>query len=113
MASGRGVGKLGESQPRIREVLKRYPKLRGYRFTEVEVDFVIVNLQRLEKAFAAGETVNPTRLLEKRVIRTIRGRVPKVKILGTGELTKALNVEGCMVSESVKAKIVKAGGKVS
>ncbi|MBI2113428.1 MAG: hypothetical protein HYT50_02525 [Candidatus Wildermuthbacteria bacterium] len=33
MSSGRGGQKLGASQPRIREVLKRYPKLRGYRFS--------------------------------------------------------------------------------
>jgi ribosomal protein L15 len=37
---------------------------------------------------------------------------PKVKILGNGELSIALSVEGCVVSATAKAKIEKAGGSV-
>jgi large subunit ribosomal protein L15 len=36
-----------------------------------------------------------------------------VKILSNGEVTKAIAVEGLKVSAGAKAKIEKAGGKVS
>ena len=38
----------------------------------------------------SGENVNPQVLLEKRMIRRIKGRLPQIKILGDGKLTKAL-----------------------
>lgn len=112
MSSGFGIGKLGSSQPRTREVLKRYPKLRGYRFQGVGSASVIVSLQRIEKAFKSGDRVNPEALLEHKLVRTIKGKKPEVKILGQGELTKALTIEGCAVSKSVKAAVEKAGGSV-
>ena len=36
-----------------------------------------------------------------------------MKILGDGELTKALKFSGCFVSSSAKAKIEKAGGSIT
>jgi len=38
--------------------------------------------------------------------------MPKVKILGKGEITKAINIEDCLISKSAKEKIKKAGGHV-
>ena len=110
-SSGFGVGKPGASQPRIREVLKKYPKLRGYRFESGSFTQV-VNLKVLEKKFKKGDTVNPLALLEKRIIHRIEGSMPQVKILGTGELTKALAFNSCKVSLAAKAKIEKAGGTI-
>jgi len=45
----------------------------------------------------------------------IVGKAParSVKILGDGELTKAITVRGCIVSGSARAKIEKAGGTVT
>ena len=43
---------------------------------------------------------------------TFEGNIPQVKILGTGEITKKVFVEGCRISESAKVKIEKAGGTV-
>jgi len=71
-----------------------------------------LNLVELEKNFSAGELVTPESLLEKRLIRRIKGKVPEVKILGKGEIKKALIVKGCQLSKSAKEKIEKAGGKV-
>jgi len=51
-------------------------------------------------------------LIEKRLIRRIRGRLPKVKILGQGKLTKKLIIEGCQASKQAKEKIEKAGGSI-
>jgi len=99
-------------KPAIRELIKRYPKLRGYRFKPVELKPAIVNLDTLEKKFKSGEIVNPRILLEKKLIRRIKGRIPKVKILAKGKLTKALTIEGCLVSKSAEEIIKKAGGTI-
>ncbi len=98
--------------PVIRELIKRYPKLRGYRFKKHEGNLVIVNVGILEERFGSSEIVTPKLLLERKIIRRIKGKVPKVKILGKGELTKKLIIENCEVSKVAKEKIEKAGGKV-
>jgi len=51
-------------------------------------------------------------LLEKKIIRKIKGKLPEVKILGKGKITKKLTVEGCELSKTAKEKIEKAGGSV-
>jgi len=51
-------------------------------------------------------------LLEKKIIRRIKGKVPKVKILGEGKITKALTVEDCLISKQAREKIEKAGGTI-
>ncbi|MFA5249372.1 MAG: uL15 family ribosomal protein [Candidatus Paceibacterota bacterium] len=100
-------------QPVIRELIKRYPKLRGYRFgTGKKEDFVVVNLDVLEKNFDQKSIVSPEKLLEKGLVRKLFNRVPGVKILGKAELTKVLIVENCFVSKGAKELIEKAGGQV-
>lgn len=98
-------------KPIIREILKKYPKLRGYRF-KAKRDYCIVNLREIERKFESGEKVSPITLVEKRVIRRIGGKIPKVKILSKGELTKSLVFENCLFSQKAKEKIEKAGGKI-
>ncbi|MFH1582580.1 MAG: uL15 family ribosomal protein [bacterium] len=100
--------------PDIRELVKRYPKLRGYRFKPVTKLFnvAVLNLDVLEKHFEAGEKINSEILSKKGLVRKIGGRIPKIKILGTGEIKKALVFENCLVSKSAKEKIEKAGGKI-
>jgi large subunit ribosomal protein L15 len=96
--------------PVIRGLIKRYPKLKGYRFSASpeKSKIVVLNLDKLDKKFNSGETVNPQTLLEKKLIRRIKGKVPQVKILGTGKLTKPIRVEGCQMSEQAEEKIKKA-----
>jgi len=99
-------------QPIIRSLIKRYPKLRGYKFKPLELKPIIINTEILEKKFKAGDKINPQVLLEKNLIRKIKGRIPKVKILGKGKLTKSLTIENCLISKQAGEKIKKAGGKV-
>lgn len=99
-------------KPAIRELIKRYPKLRGYKFKKIGLKPTIVNLQTLEKKFKSGEIVNPKVLLEKKLIPRIKGRIPQVKILGEGKLTKKLTIEGCQISKQAKEKIEKVGGSI-
>ena len=115
--SGRGLkgqrSRAGRKfKPAIRELIKRYPKLRGYKFKRIRPKPAVVNIEMLENKFKAADTVSPKVLIEKRVIRRIKGRLPKVKILGRGKLTKKLTIEGCQVSKQAKEKLEKAGGQV-
>ncbi len=84
---------------------RRLPK-RG--FTNIfRVEFQTVNLDRLAKLEGVS-VVNPEVLHQNRAIR--KKHAP-VKILGTGELMKALEVHAHSFSKSAKEKIEKAGGK--
>ena len=116
--SGRGTkgqnARAGhKKRPDVREKLKKLPKLRGYAFASIEKKSLVVNVSALEALFAAGDTVNPTTLRERGAIRARKGSTPVVKILGDGDLTKKLTVNGCMVSASARSKIEKAGGTVA
>ena len=105
-------------QPVIRELIKKYPKLRGYRFKSKitpggqKSKIAILNLDILGEKFTSREKINPKTLLEKKIIRRIKGKVPKVKILGEGKITKALTVEDCLISKQAREKIEKAGGTI-
>ena len=92
-------------RPEIRDFIKKIPKKRGYRFKSIKEKPEIVNLRDLEKFFNDGELVSPETLLEKGLVARIKGKVPAVKILGSGELKKRLKIENCFMSESVKRAI--------
>lgn len=116
--SGRGgkgqTARAGNKRrPEMRDIIKKIPKLRGYKFASIEVDSLPVNLDSLEKAFSAGETVTPAILVEKKVVNTKNGRTAMIKILGRGTITKKLTISGCAVSASAKEAIEKAGGSVA
>ncbi len=98
--------------PIIRELIKRYPKLKGYRAFVLENEFQVVNLNTLEKQVKDGDVVNPENLVKKNVVKMVKGKLPQVKILGMGAFTKKVIVTGCKISKSAKAAIEKAGGSV-
>ncbi len=115
--SGRGVkgqkSRAGRQMvPSIRQLVKKYPKLRGYRFKPVKSKPEIISLETLEEKFEKGDIASPKILLEKKLISKIKDRIPEVKILAKGKLTKKLTVKDCLVSKSAKEKIEKAGGSV-
>jgi len=119
--SGRGMkgqkSRAGRRfKPAIRELIKRYPKLRGYKFkSKAQIsksETVVLNLDILEKKFDSEAKITPETLIQSGVIRKIKGRIPKVKILARGELTKKLIIENCGISKQAKEKIEKAGGAV-
>ncbi|MCI2046422.1 MAG: 50S ribosomal protein L15 [Faecalibacterium sp.] len=71
-------------------------------------EYATVNVGVLDAKYNAGETVDAESLKAKGILKkTLDG----VKILGNGELTKALNVKVAAYSASAKEKIEKAGGK--
>ena len=114
--SGRGTkgqnARAGhKKRPEIRDMIKKLPKLRGYRFNSRTAKPAPVNVGALN-IFTVGTVVNPALLLASGLIHQVGGTLPKVKILGTGELSIKLTVESCVVSASAKAKIEKAGGVI-
>ncbi len=86
---------------------RRLPK-RGFSNEPFKVTYEVVNVGSLD-AFEAGTVVTPELLEESRVCKNA---VKGVKVLGLGEITKALTVRAHKVSESAKQKIEAAGGKV-
>lgn len=118
--SGRGgkgqTARAGhKKRPELRDFIKRIPKLRGRGVNQNKSPNerpVIINLGDLESIFKSGQTVSPQTLIENKLISTSDGRIPRVKILGSGEFTQKINIEGCEVSASVRSKIEKIGGTV-
>lgn len=121
--SGRGgkgqTARAGHKiRPEVRDLIKKLPKRRGHgknRARTVRANRItisVVNLAALEAAYTAGETVSSASLLAKGLVRRAKGRVPVVKILGTGSLTKQLVVKGCALSTSARAAILAAHGTI-
>lgn len=87
---------------------RKFPK-RGFSNFKFRTEYEVVNLADLEKFFDNGATVNRESLIAQHLIC---GAVPSLKVLGAGELKKKLNVTAHAFSDSAKAAIEKAGGKV-
>jgi large subunit ribosomal protein L15 len=85
---------------------RRMPK-RGFN-NIFKKEYVVLNVRDLER-FENGAIVSYESLFESGLIKTVKDGV---KILGTGELTKALTVKVDKVSQAAADKIVAAGGKV-
>ena len=102
--AGRGMrpGFEGGQMP----LQRRIPK-RGF-VNIFRTELAIVNVAKLEKYFEAGETVTVEALVEKGLVKKV---LDGVKVLGNGDITKALTVQANAFSESAKAKIEAAGGK--
>jgi len=87
-------------------LIKRLPHRRG--FTNIfRVEYAAVNVKQLER-FAAGTEVTPEFL---RAMGIVKAKRP-VKILGDGQLTKALVVRAHKFSPAARQKIEAAGGSV-
>src|SRR4051812_25471533 len=72
------------------------------------VHYAPVNVADLN-IFDAGSVIDEAELRQQRIVR---GRWDGVKILGEGELTRALTVKVHAISGSAREKIEKAGGTV-
>jgi len=102
--SGGGVrpGFEGGQNPIYRRISKR-----GFT-NEVKVEYSIVNIKDLERVFNDGDSVCPTCMKEKGLVK----KTDSVKILGVGALTKKLTVKAHKFSATAKEAIEKAGGTI-
>ncbi len=115
--SGRGTkGQLARAghkkRPELRDIIKKLPKRRGYRFASIFEKPETVSLDDIERLFEAGETANPKSLIKAGLVNFQKGKMPKVKILSGNSLSKKLFVSGCLVSANARELIEKAGGSV-
>jgi large subunit ribosomal protein L15 len=85
---------------------RRLPK-RGF-FNKFAAKVVEVNLRDLNR-FDAGSVVDAQALAEAGLIK---GAFDRIKVLGQGELTRALTVKVDRISSGAKAKVEAAGGTV-
>jgi len=86
----------------------RLPKLRGFR-NRFKTTYQVVNLDTISELFPEGGTVGVEDLVAKGAVR----KNQPVKVLGTGEITVAVQVTGVRFSGSAKEKIEAAGGSIA
>jgi large subunit ribosomal protein L15 len=112
--AGRGhKGQRSRSGAKIRHhfeggqtpLFRRLPK-KGFNSPD-HVEFNVVNVASLEKAFNANDVVDVESLRAKKLIG--KKELP-LKILGEGEIAKPLKVKAVKFSVCAKEKIEKAGG---
>jgi large subunit ribosomal protein L15 len=112
--AGRGTkGYLARNQKRIGyeggqlPLARRLPKKKGFKNRNRQ-EWAVVNVERLGQRFKKDSTVSPESLKE---VGLVRGRLP-VKVLGRGDLDRALIVQAHAFSATARQKIEKAGGRV-
>jgi|SRR5687768_9178236 large subunit ribosomal protein L15 len=86
----------------------RIPKLRGFK-NPFRVEYQVVNLSRLDELFPEGGSVVVEDLV---AAGAVRAGLP-VKILGTGDISVAVQVSAHAFSASAKEKIAAAGGSTT
>jgi len=97
------IGFEGGQMPLIRRIPKR-----GFNNTAFGTRYIAVNVSDLN-VFDDGANVDETAL---RSVGLANGPGHGIKVLGTGELSKKLNVTASAFSASAKTKIEAKGGKV-
>jgi large subunit ribosomal protein L15 len=120
---GSGLGKTSGRGHKGQKSRSGYTSLRGHEggqmplhrripkrgFTNIfRKEWTTISVERLEERFAAGQTVNLTSLKEAGLVRSV---AHGIKVLGTGEITKALVVAAHRFTEGARKKIEAAGGR--
>jgi len=86
----------------------RLPKLKGFN-NPFKTEFQLVNLDRLNELFPEGGTVGVAELVSKGAVR----KGLPVKVLGTGDVSVAVQVSAHSFSAYAKEKIAAAGGSTT
>ncbi|MFL1381369.1 MULTISPECIES: 50S ribosomal protein L15 [unclassified Nocardiopsis] len=90
-------------------LIRRVPKLKGFSNARFKKTYQVVNLDKLSELFPEGGEVTVQSLVAKGAVR----KNELVKVLGTGEITVAVQVSVDAFSASAKEKITAAGGTVT
>ena len=117
---GSGRGKYSGRGAKGQKSVSGYSSMRGFEGGQMPIhrrlpkrgftnifgkEFAIINLNRLNEL--EGDAFDPGKLLELGVIKKLHDGL---KVLGTGDLTRAINVKAHQFSKSALEKIQKAGG---
>ena len=87
-------------------LVRKLPYRRGFT-NPFRIEYEVVNLDTLGLRFEAGTVITPELLREHGIVS--RGKLP-VKVLGRGEIAKALTVRAHKFSGKAAEKIAAAGG---
>jgi len=119
---GSGRGKFSGRGAKGAKSISGYSRMRGFEggqmplhrrlpkrgFTNIfHKDYAIVNVGNLERL--EGDTFDAAKLLELGVIRKLKHGL---KVLGSGELKRKIQVKANLFSKSAEEKIKAAGGSV-
>jgi large subunit ribosomal protein L15 len=93
---------------------RRLPQARGSSQRALNIgmferEFAVINVGRLETLFGAGDEVTPQILVRMGIVKKLGDGL---RVLGGGEITKALKITAQHVSKTAKDKIEKVGGSV-
>ncbi len=121
--SGRGgkgqTARAGNKRrPEWRDIIKKFPKRRGHGVNRAktvrnQTPAAPVTLEVVEKNFNAGDTVTIAALIQKGIVRRISGKVPPIKVLNRGTLTKKVAFQkGIGASKEAASAIKAAGGTI-
>jgi large subunit ribosomal protein L15 len=117
---GSGRGKTAGRGQKGQKSVSGYGRMRGFEggqmplhrrlpkrgFTNIfKKEYAVVNIGRLGQL--EGDVFNPERLMELGVIKSVHDGL---KVLGSGELTRPLQVSAHLFSKSAQEKIQAAGG---
>ena len=91
----------------LRQAIMRTPKLRG--FKSITPKSAVFNVSDLAVNFKDGSTINLAVLKE---LNLVRNDIKSFKILGNGEISIKVIIDGGFVSKAAKEKIEKAGGEI-
>jgi len=87
---------------------RRLPK-RGFNNARFKKIYAVINVGQLDEVFEDGSLINEEALRSQGIVK---GRYDGIKILGSGNLSKKLNISVDKISISAKEKIEKAGGSI-
>ena len=87
---------------------RRLPK-RGFNNARFKKIYAVINVGQLDEVFEDGSLINEEALRSQGIVK---GRYDGIKILGSGNLSKKLNISVDKISISAKEKIEKSGGSI-
>ena len=102
-------------RPEFRDVIKSIPKLRGRGVNNnkpTKASAKTVALGDLSDLFKKGDKITPNVLFEKGLVRKVGGKLPKVKIVSSGEIKIPLIFRNCLFSETARKAVTEAGGEI-
>lgn len=105
-----------KKRPELRDIIKKLPKRRGYGKNRARTVNPLrpkpfaLSVSRLDTLEAGAVTVQL--LVERGLVADRAGRLPRVKLVGTG-VSKKFAVQGMAASASARAAIEKAGGTLA
>ena len=93
---------------------RRLPK-RGFRSMKDKKSISLINLSRIQEIINKQSNVlnNKVNLENLKKAKLINKKFTKLKLLGSGDLKKKIDIEVNSISKSAKVKIEKLGGKVT